>query len=153
MTSDYTKRKDYYKEYYQKKRQNKEWVESQKKVNNEYKKGYQLSGKRKIKDEEWRTSYIGKKSIKISEWKTKQKWKETDERFNYIFNRWYEAEECELCHTRLTTKNKCCDHEHNTGTFRCVCCVRCNNKIGVVDRNRMLVCLAIHRYSKVKTSA
>ena len=95
----------------------------------------------------YRKTYKGKKSHKISEWRTKAHFKETQERFNEIFDLFWYATKCELCDKEFTTKNiKVADHEHLTGHFRNIVCNKCNNQVGKVDRKRMLVCLEIHRF-------
>ena len=149
MPSDYETRKEYYKKRYKKQRENPEWIEEQKIKCNNYKKVYKQSGKAETAISSYRKSYEGRRCIKVSEWKTKKGWRETPERFKYIFHKWYHAKNCDLCNIKLTAKNKCADHEHNSGTFRCVCCTKCNAEIAVIDRKRMLVCLEIHRYFKV----
>ena len=145
-----TKRKEYEKNYYKEKTENPLWVEQDKERQKKYKSTEKYKQHRKNYDKIYRNSYEGRKCIKISEWKTKHKWKETNDRFDYIFNKWFYSTNCELCNKEFIKKNdKCADHEHNTGTFRSVCCNKCNQTMAVIDRKRMLLCLEIHRYFKL----
>tara|TARA_R110002072_G_scaffold75175_1_gene177295 strand:- start:44 stop:490 length:447 start_codon:yes stop_codon:yes gene_type:complete len=145
-----TKRKEYEKNYIKKKREDPLWIEKNKERQKKYKLTEKAKQTRLEYNKNYRNSYKGRKIIKISEWKTKYNWKETDDRFEFIFNKWYDSTNCELCNKEFIKKNdKCADHEHNTGTFRSVCCNNCNTKLAVVDRKRMLVCLEIHRYFRL----
>ena len=144
------KRKEYEKKYHKKRREDPLWVEKDKERQKKYKSTETYKQLRKDYEKKYRNSYEGKKSIKISEWKTKKNWKETNDRFEFIFNKWFYTTNCDLCNKEFIKKNdKCADHEHNTGTFRAICCNKCNQALAVIDRKRMLVCLEIHRYFKV----
>ena len=144
------KRTEYEKNYYKEKSKDPLWLKQHNELQKKYKSTEESKQHRKEYDKKYRNSYEGRKSIKISEWKTKHKWKETDTRFNFIFDKWYYATNCELCNSEFIKRNdKCADHEHLTGTFRAVCCIKCNNHLGIIDRKRMLVCLEIHRYFKL----
>lgn len=82
-------------------------------------------------------------------WTARAGLKETDERFEYIYNRYMTTDNCEFCNHKFNPKiknQKCMDHCHLTGHFRNVICNSCNSKRGAVDRKRMLLCLDIHRY-------
>jgi hypothetical protein len=102
----------------------------------------------------WQKNYKSnpkqKKSHKISEWRTKQKMKETNERFDYIYNRWLTSKNCELCDCEYVLKKniKVCDHHHLSGHFRNVICNKCNCYIAKVDRIKERVNLELHRYFK-----
>mgnify|MGYP003147223440 CR=1 FL=1 len=138
-------RKEYLKKYYQKKKEDKEWVEQQKIACNEYKKRNKKSCKEKARL--YKKTYEGKKSHKISEWKIKLKLKETLERLDYIFDRWYFSKNCEVCNIEYSDSIiKCMDHHHASGHFRCICCNRCNVKLGVLDNKIRSVLLELHRY-------
>jgi len=149
--TDYEKRKDYLKQYYQKKRrENKEWVEEQINKCKEYKK----KNKNKIlkTTRDYRATYKGGKSHKISEWTNKKKrghtaLKETSERLDYIFNLWFNAKKCDLCYVEFKSKKvRCMEHHHPSGHFRNIVCVVCNNKIGKIDRQKNRVMLELHKY-------
>lgn len=143
----YQKRKaqGYTTKYYQDKRNaNPEWVEQQKIKCKEYKQ----KNKKTLaeKTAEYKKTYQGKKSHKTSEWKTKHGLKETPERIDEIFDRWFHSTHCELCNKPYkNTKQRCMEHNHDTGHFRCICCVSCNNYISSMDRQRHRLMLELHR--------
>jgi hypothetical protein len=141
----YQKRKKYQKEYYQKKRENKEWVEEQKNKCNQYKEKNKISCSQKVA--EYKKTYNGKKSHKLSEWTKKNNLKMDKENLDEIFNRWWNSTHCEICEIKYKTERyRCMEHHHSSGSFRCICCSSCNNKIGVVDRNKDKVLLELHKY-------
>ena len=84
MSKEYTLRKDYYKTYYKGRRENKEWVEEQKIKMKQYKTKKKEILKTKTKA--YRSTYLGMRSHKISEWRRKLGVKETNERFDMIFD-------------------------------------------------------------------
>lgn len=54
---------------------------------------------------------------------------------------------CELClETYKSEKHRCMEHHHSSGHFRHICCSKCNNKLGVVDRKKNIVLLELHKY-------
>lgn len=137
--------KDYRKNYYQKKREDPEWVEEQKIACQKYKQ----ANKKKCSERAsaYKKTYQGKKSHKKSEWVRKSGLKETDKRLDYIFDRWYFSLQCELCEIEYKNdRDKSMDHHHASGHFRCVCCNKCNQKIAKVDRIKGRVLLELHRY-------
>ena len=139
------KLKEYRKQYYTNKRKNNpEWVEEQKKKCNEYKRKNYAS--LKLKQRAYKKTYIGKRAHKISDWKRRNKLKETNERLYYIFDRWNDATNCELCLKQLKPSQKCMEHHHASGHFRNVVCVGCNNFIAKVERNNRKCLLELHRY-------
>ena len=49
--------------------------------------------------------------------------------FEIIYNKYINAEFCELCNKEfLTTKDRMMDHNHETGYFRNICCRSCNHR-------------------------
>jgi len=141
-------RKEYFKEYYQRKRLDPEWVENQRILCNQYKatnreKAYARSSA-------YKKTYVGKRSHKISEWKSKNNLRESRERMEYIFDRWYFSSECELCGKEYSGSrgkdSKCMDHHHASKHFRCVCCSECNVRVGIVENKMRSVLLELHRY-------
>jgi hypothetical protein len=106
---------------------------------------YELQKKRK----EWSLSYEGRKTIMLNEWTRKRREypiKDTKERLNEIFDKYYYLENCELCNkTFQDFKDKCVDHCHLTGHTRFICCRKCNNNIGVTDRKRYNTLLELHK--------
>jgi hypothetical protein len=102
-------------------------------------------------DAEWqrnyRKTYKGCRAHKISEWRTKHKMKHTLDEFQSIFHVWYEAKTCQTCHKEFNKKNfKCLDHHHLSGSYRYVCCNRCNNQLGTMDKLKSDLLLELHRY-------
>ena len=98
----------------------------------------------------YKKTYRGKKSHKISEWKSKSKVKETPERFDYIFDRWYKTENCDLCYVKLEGKQKNMEHHHSSGHFRNITCIRCNNHIARTETRLLKVLLEMHRFFLTK---
>ena len=138
-------RKNYHKNYYQERRKDEKWVEEQRIACQKYK---QLNYKKcKERAAAYKKTYPGKKAHKKSEWVKKTGLKETDERLNYIFDRWYFSTNCEMCGKEYKNDvDRCMDHHHSTGHFRCVCCNKCNSRLGKVDRLKSSVLLQLHRY-------
>ena len=140
----YEKRKQYNKQYYQEKRKNEDWIEEQKIKCNEYKK----NNKKTLAEytREYRKSYNGCRAHKFGDWK-KNNLKMTDDEYSKIFDRWYSSVKCELCNEEYNKKNqKCMDHHHSSGSFRNICCNKCNIKLANVDRQKDKVLLELHRY-------
>tara|TARA_R100001443_G_scaffold8562_2_gene17966 strand:- start:122 stop:451 length:330 start_codon:yes stop_codon:yes gene_type:complete len=93
----------------------------------------------------YRKTYAGQKSHRKSEWKTKANmiFYDFDKEYDYFYN----LERCELCNCEFTDKNKKCkDHDHLSRYSRFTCCNKCNNRIGLVDKKKLLVLLELHRY-------
>jgi hypothetical protein len=131
---------------YQKKREDKEWVEDQRLKSLEYKKKNKTE--LAIKTAIYKKTFKGKMSHKISEWKSKHKLKETPERLWLIFARWWYSQRCELCNLPYKNdRDKCMEHHHQSGHFRCICCQNCNQKLAQTDRKKQYVLLELHRYS------
>ena len=68
------------------------------------------------------------KYFKKHDWeKSGLKW-ETQEEFDYIYDRYRYATNCELCGKEFkSTRNRRMDHNHETGKFRNVVCGACNS--------------------------
>lgn len=138
-------RKDYFKEYYANKRKNNpQWAEEQRQKCREYK----LKNHKSLKEKQraYKKTYIGKRSHKICEWRTKRNLKETDERMVVIFDRWYNATNCELCNKKFKPRQKCMEHHHSSGHFRNIACSQCNSYVGKIDRRKAIYLLELHRY-------
>jgi len=117
---------------------------------NEYSKKYYKENKEELKAES---------KIYCRKWRNENQYKifynrclstgfkHTEEQFKEIFKRRQESTECELCYSKYTLeKNKCCEHHHNSGSFRCICCNKCNTQLMLGDRNKERVLLELHRY-------
>lgn len=100
--------------------------------------------KRKEMSKEWRNK--NKDNVLIKHW-IQNGFKHTDEEFKEIFKRRQESTKCELCNAEYTsTRDKCTDHQHSSGSFRNICCSKCNNNRGVIDRKMDKVLLELNRY-------
>ena len=63
------------------------------------------------------------KSLRINNWKRRGVIGNIEE----LYDKWINAIECERCGYVFTdTKNKCLDHDHDTGLFRFILCCNCN---------------------------
>jgi hypothetical protein len=64
------------------------------------------------------------KTLRINNWKKRGIIGDYDE----LYEKWLNITECEECGYVFTdTKNKCLDHDHDTGLFRFILCRNCNN--------------------------
>ena len=76
----------------------------------------------------------GKKSKTISSWVNDLGLQESDEDLDRIYDLWLHQEICNACDIKLTRTGKCIstdatmDHDHETGRFRHIICLACNNK-------------------------
>lgn len=144
------RKKQYLKKVYQERKKDLEWVEEQKIKCQNYKNQHKTE--LAVKTAMYKKTFKGKMSHKLSEWKTKHKLKETPERSWLIFARWWYSQNCELCGTKYKNdRDRCMDHHHSTGHFRCVCCQDCNRKLGIVERKKQSVLLELHRYFLINT--
>jgi len=125
-------------EKHDKKQKNKEYYENSKE--------YRENNKEKYKEmsKEWRNK--NKNNVCINSWIQKG-FKHSDEEFKEIFKRRQESIKCELCNAEYTsTRDKCTDHHHSSGSFRNICCSKCNKNRGVIDRKMDKVLLELNRY-------
>lgn len=68
------------------------------------------------------------KSMTIGKWKSRGVIAEYHE-MEIIYTRYVNAEFCEICNKEfLTLRDRCMEHDHNTGKFRNICCQSCNLK-------------------------
>ena len=87
-----------------------------------------------------------KVSVRINAW-LQSGFKHTDEEFKEIFKRREESTKCELCNTKYkNNSDKHTDHHHSSGSFRNICCNKCNNNRRPIDRKMDKVLLELHRY-------
>ena len=48
--------------------------------------------------------------------------------FEIIYNKYINSEYCELCNKEfLNRRDRCMEHDHETGYFRNICCQKCNH--------------------------
>ncbi len=43
---------------------------------------------------------------------------------------WLKIEECQICNKKVADKDKCVDHDHETGIIRGILCMQCNTGLG-----------------------
>ena len=116
MTPD--EKKIYMKEYRQK---NKEKIRQKVKE-------YKQKNKDNIKqyNKEYRQTENGKKTNRISEWK---KYGVIHDNFDELYKLYLNTTECMVCKkTFKNTKDRCLDHDHETGEYRQILCRYCNNQ-------------------------
>ena len=53
--------------------------------------------------------------------------------------RFWSTSNCEICNKIVEGKNKCIDHDHNTGEFRGILCQRCNQGIGKFEDSETII--------------
>lgn len=151
---DPIKLKEYLKEYY---RKNKEKIaekkrkergnltKEQQEKKQQYNKDYYNNNKSKILERvlEQQKSYNKtengrKKALKCAWFKGSNPLICDDLEFEEIWKRYWNASHCEVCEIEFAPRGKnnsfkCMDHDHKTGKFRNVVCVKCNNMRGRED--------------------
>tara|TARA_R110000851_G_scaffold273917_1_gene426575 strand:+ start:137 stop:580 length:444 start_codon:yes stop_codon:yes gene_type:complete len=69
--------------------------------------------------------------------------------YNFIFDKYSESSNCELCNVSFINITKCMEHSHITGKFRHICCISCNNNMK--DRKTPLQNITGHKNIIIKT--
>ena len=90
---------------------------------------------------------LQRKTLK-SNWK-KQGFKHDEDFFNELCIKYQNTTNCELCNvefTKLGNNKKVTDHHHSSGSFRNICCSKCNNNRAKIDYNHLRVMMDLHRY-------
>lgn len=94
----------------------------------------------RLKNKEKRAEYLkiyeqtpkGKKRRRLGDWK---RCGVICDDFDELYEKYINTNNCELCEVELTedkrntTTTKCLDHDHDTGLFRNVVCLSCNQKL------------------------
>ena len=80
----------------------------------------------KEKRAEYRKSENGKKHTSISNWKYIGV---IHENFDELYELYIRTNECNVCKVQFkNTKDRCLDHDHDTGKFRQILCHSCNTR-------------------------
>jgi len=77
-------------------------------------------------------------------WK-KQGFKHDKDFIDELCIKYQNTTNCELCN-KVFDNDKCADHHHSSGSFRNICCKKCNNNRAKIDYNHMRVMMELHRY-------
>ena len=91
----------------------------------EYNKNYKLKHNEKLKLQraEYDKTEIGRKNKLKAKWKNRNvKW----DCFETIWERYYNATNCEWCNKSFTDNKKCLEHNHFSGEIRGLVCNSCN---------------------------
>jgi len=136
----------------------KEKYEEKKKENDFYEK---KNEKAKTRYAKWKENLTEEQEIRYIKRKLKTNWKRqgfkhTKEFFEELSIRYIETKNCEICNVELLNKvtrhqsqinnKKVSDHHHSSGSFRNICCQKCNNQRSKIDNNHLRVMMELHRY-------
>jgi len=101
------------------------------------------------KRKECAKNYCRSRKYKFYDWKRKGI-KFDDEDDTWI--KWTTTSQCELCDVTFEKDNKKSkpnvDHDHMSGYFRWIVCPKCNSTLKIIDQQKLLVLLELHRYFK-----
>lgn len=84
----------------------------------------------------------------IKKWK-KQGFKHDEDFFNELSIKYENITHCELCDIKFEksgNNKKETDHHHSSGSFRNICCHKCNMNRLKVDHIHLTVMMEMHRY-------
>ena len=99
------------------------------KSRNECAKRYYEKNKEKLA--EYYKTDKGKKTLMISNWKNKLGVKCDD--YSSLYDKYINCKNCERCNidfdNEIHNNKKCLDHNHETGEFRNILCMKCNKEL------------------------
>lgn len=138
------------KERYDRKRQ--EWLDrNEEKVTADGKK-YYLANRDKLKKQHRDDRVKNHKKYLIYDWLRRNPIK-CYEGMDALFDRYINTDNCEICgiDTNATygywgADKRVCDHDHNSGYARFICCQSCNVKLGKRDNQNLKLMAEMHRY-------
>tara|TARA_R110000803_G_C11718477_1_gene287889 strand:- start:4 stop:384 length:381 start_codon:yes stop_codon:yes gene_type:complete len=110
----------------QRKQKKKEWREANREKEKERLKKYRDENKEKEKErlKKYRSTENGIKSYRISKWKYRGM---IHDDFDSVYEIYFHTWNCEYCGCEFkNTKDRCLDHNHETGEVRAILCNRCN---------------------------
>jgi len=87
----------------------------------------------------YRQTEKGLKMYKISDWKKNGLVDSDNDNYDKIYQRYMDTANCDLCNVVLTigkqntSTTKCMEHDHKTGLFRNIVCLKCNVKIRDIE--------------------
>ena len=105
----------------------KEYRDNHKGKAKEYNKEYRDNHKGKAKEynKEYRQTPKGKKGKIISDWK---QYGIIDEDLDAVYDYYIKQTECMICLKEYkNTRDRCLDHNHESGEIRYICCRNCNS--------------------------
>jgi hypothetical protein len=111
-------------------KQQKEYRENNKEKIQKYKKSYFEDNKEKIQKykkefyKKYNQTDQGKKVNTIARWKS---YGVIHNDFDELYELYMNTDKCNVCNNDLSTTIKCLDHDHETGEFRWILCIACNN--------------------------
>ena len=123
---------EYKRKYYER---NKEKIKQQREENKEkkkaYNKAYRERNKEQIKEynKEYKKEYYqtenGKKRNIIKNWEQRGL---IHADYDILYDTYINTHKCDICGKEFkNTKDRCMDHDHDTGLFRHILCKSCNN--------------------------
>lgn len=117
----------YMREYYKRNKQtsmenHKIWREN----NDEYYKSYRENNKEELKA--YKQTPAGRKSTTISNWKSRYGLIDSDgDNYQKIYEAYIATTHCDVCRVEFKdSRDRCLDHDHDTGLFRQFLCRDCN---------------------------
>ncbi len=134
--------------YYKRKNDPERWEAFKAKRREKYQLNPEFKQKQADYFKKYRQTGKGKYNKRITSWITYQQMKSHD--WEETYKRYEKTTECELCGVEFSSikkrNAKILDHDHESGYVRNVCCCKCNNTLGVVDRQKYRLHAELNRY-------